>query len=82
MHTRSQNVAMVDTETGKVVERQLENENGERRGFYAGLPAPVRVGIEPTGHTQGFEGMLSEVGHENWVRKMGKVLQKAVADNV
>lgn len=64
LHTRYQQIAMVDTETGELVERRLEHESGEARGFYAGLKGAVRVGIEATGHTAWFEAMLAELGHE------------------
>ena len=40
-HPRDQQIAMLDTETGELVERQLEYENGEVRAFYASLPKPV-----------------------------------------
>ena len=43
---------MVNTETGELVERWLENQNGEARAFYASLPEPTRIGIEATGYTQ------------------------------
>jgi hypothetical protein len=33
LHTRYQQIAMLDTETGELVERRLEHENGE-----AGVP--------------------------------------------
>src|SRR5215472_14450852 len=32
-HTRFQQIAMLDTETGEVLERLLERSNGERRSF-------------------------------------------------
>ena len=67
LHTRYQQIAMVDTETGELVERRLEHENGEARKFYVGLEAPVRVGIEATGPTRWFERMLAELGHELWI---------------
>ena len=62
LHTCYQQIAMLDTETGELVERRLEHESGEARDFYAGLKGAVRVGIEATGHTQWFEAMLSELG--------------------
>src|SRR6202162_899343 len=65
-HPRYQQIAMMDTETGELVERRLEHENGEARDFYAGLPKPVRVGMEATGYTQWFERLLAEFGHELW----------------
>jgi len=67
LHTRYQQVAMLDQETGELIERRLEHESGEARAFYAALPAPVRVGIEATGHTRWFERMLAELGHELWI---------------
>src|SRR5260370_28515425 len=67
LHTRYQQVAMLDAETGELVERRLEHENGEARAFYAALSSPVRVGIEATGHTRWFERMLAELGHELWI---------------
>lgn len=67
LHTRYQQVAMLDGETGELSERHLEHENGEARRFYAALSSPVRVGIEATGHTRWFERMLAELGHELWI---------------
>ena len=67
LHTRYQQIAMLDTETGEVIERRLEHANGEARAFYAGLQGPVRVGIEATGHTRWFERLLAELGHELWI---------------
>jgi len=67
LHTRYQQVAMLEQETGELIERRLEHENGEARAFYAALSSPVRVGIEATGHTRWFERMLAELGHELWI---------------
>ncbi len=64
LHTRYQQIAMLDEETGELIERRLEHENGEVRAFYAALGNAVRVGIEATGHTRWFERMLRELGHE------------------
>ena len=61
-HTRFQQIAMLDTETGEVVERRLDHSNGGR--FYAELQKPVRVGMEATGYAQWFEAMLAKLGHE------------------
>jgi transposase len=67
LHTRYQQVAMLDTETGELLERRLEHANGEARAFYAHLPGQVRVGIEATGHTRWFERLLAQLGHELWI---------------
>jgi transposase len=66
-HTRYQQIAMLDTESGELLERRLEHGNGEAQKFYAELPAPARVGVEATGYLQWFEQMLAEQGHELWV---------------
>ena len=57
-HTRSQHIAMLDTETGEIVERRLEHENGEARRFYESLKEPAMVGIESTSYTRWFAEML------------------------
>ena len=67
LHTRFQQIAMLDTETGEIVERRLEHETGEAQQFYAALAAPARVGIEATGYARWFERMLREQGHELWI---------------
>ncbi len=36
LHTRYQQIAMLDQETGELIERRLEHESGEARAFYAG----------------------------------------------
>jgi transposase len=67
LHTRYQQIAMLDEETGELIERRLEHESGEARGFYSSLEGRVRVGIEATGHTRWFERMLAELGYELWI---------------
>jgi len=57
---------MLEVETGEIVKRRLEHENGEAKAFYAGLAKPALIGIEATGYTQWFERMLAEQGHELW----------------
>ena len=45
LHTRYQQIAMLDTETGELIERRLEHAHGEARAFYASLQGQVRVGM-------------------------------------
>ena len=78
LHTRYQQIAMLDTETGELVERRLEHESGEARAFYASLQGPVRVGIEATGHTRWFERMLAELGHELWIGDAAQIRASVV----
>lgn len=72
-HVRMQQIAMLDAETGEMVEKRLEHENGEVRKFYAGLPEPALVGIESTSYTRWFAEMLSELGHELVVGDAAKI---------
>ena len=62
LHARQQSVAMLDTETGEVVNRTLMHEGNEVREFYAQLPQPVLVGIEAIGPMQWFLKLLGELG--------------------
>jgi transposase len=75
-HSRLQQIATLDTETGEVVERRLEHESGEAKRFYAGLKEPALVGIETTGYTRWFAEMLAELGHELVVGEAGKIRAK------
>ena len=67
LHTRFQQIAMLDTATGEIVERRLEHGTGEAQRFYAALPGPARVGMEATGYARWFERMLREQEHELWI---------------
>ena len=49
LHASQQTIAMLDRDTGEVVEQTLKHEGETVREFYAALPAPVVVGIEATG---------------------------------
>jgi len=75
-HSRSQQIAMLDTGTGEVVERRLEHDGGEAKSFYEGLKEPARVGIETTGYTRWFAEMLAALGHELVVGEAGKIRAK------
>ena len=66
-HSRFQQIAMLDSTTGEVVERRLEHENGEAEKFYATLPCPARVGMEATCDAPWFERVLREHHHELWI---------------
>ena len=72
-HTRFQQIAMVDTTTGEMIESRLEHENGEAREFYASLHATARVGMEATFNAQWFERLLAEYHHELWVGNAAKI---------
>jgi transposase len=59
-------MAMLDKETGELVERRLLHTE-EARAFYEGLQGPVLVGIEASGNTHWFESLLARCGHELWI---------------
>src|ERR1700722_3730000 len=77
-HTRYQQIAMMDDQTGELVERQLDHENGEVQKFYAELPKPARIGVEATGYMQWFERLLAELGHELWIGDAAKIRASVV----
>ena len=72
-HSRMQQIAMLDTETGELVEKRLEHESGEAKRFYEELQEPALVGIETTGYTRWFAELLAELGHELVVGEAGKI---------
>src|SRR3989441_11491604 len=78
LHSRYQVIALVETDTGEMVTRRLEHENGEARAFYATLPKPALIGIEATGYTQWFERLAAELGHELWVGDPAEIRARAV----
>jgi hypothetical protein len=56
LHTRYQQIAMLDTETGEEVERRLEHENGEARAFYSALPRPASAPPEVKAYRMPLSG--------------------------
>src|SRR6202790_3827669 len=73
-HPSYQQIAVLDSVTGEMVEKALSHERKEEvRAFYAGLEGPARVGIEASGQSQWFERMLAELGHEVWIGDAAKI---------
>ena len=75
LHARQQTIAMLDTDTGELVEKTLEHYDEEMRKFYSALPGPVLVGIEATGSMQWFLRLLEELGIECRVGHPAKIRQ-------
>src|SRR6266566_5214012 len=73
LHTRMQQVAVLDTGTGEVSERQLPHEGTTVEDFYAALPRPVTVGIESTGYAIWFHALLQRLGHTVLVGDAAKI---------
>ena len=82
LHASQQSIAMLDRDTGVVVEKTLTHEGGAVREFYASIPAPVVVGIEATGSMGSFLRLMEElaiecrVGHPTAIRKAETRRQK------
>jgi transposase len=74
LHARQQSIALLDTETGELIERTLDHETDQVREFYSSLTGPVVVGIEATGAMQWFLQLMEEleiecrVGHPAKIR--------------
>src|ERR1700685_2529366 len=64
LHARQQTLAMLDTNTGEVVNRTLQHEGNNVREFHSNLAKPVRVGIEATGSMQWFVNLMEELAIE------------------
>ena len=73
LHTRQQQVAVLDTATGEILEQQLLHEGTTVEDFYAALPRPVTVGIESTGYAIWFHTLLQRLGHTVLVGDAAKI---------
>ena len=82
---RQQTSAILDTETGVLEERVLENAGNTVRDFYLSFEKLVRVGIEATGWMQWFLQLMEEldiecqVGHPAKIRSCEPRNQKLIA---
>jgi transposase len=65
-HPSFQQIAMLDKETGELVERRLLHTQ-EARGFYEELKGPVVVGVEASGNMDWFESLLGRCHHQMWI---------------
>jgi len=66
-HPSFQQIAMLDTETGELIERRLYHADGEAQRFYESLSGPVRVGVEASGNMLWFERLLAKLKQELWI---------------
>src|SRR5438876_12000892 len=79
-HPAFQQIAFVDTETGELQERRLEQPEGAEK-FYRELAAQgkrVRVGMEASGHARWFERLLAELNIELWIGDAAEIRTKRV----
>jgi hypothetical protein len=61
LHASQQSIAMLDGDTGEIVEKTLTHEGGAVRAFYATIPPPVVVGIDATGSMGWFLQLMEEL---------------------
>ena len=78
-HPGLQQIALVDTESGRRQEFCLSHASGTEpvRQFYASLSRPVLVGLEASGYSQWYEEMLEELGIELWVGDPARIRKAA-----
>ena len=62
LHSRNQQVAVLDTDTGEVQERGSLTMI-RRSSILCSLPRPVTVGVESTGYAQWFHALIQRQGH-------------------
>jgi transposase len=74
-HPSFQQIAMLDKETGELVERRLLHTQ-EARAFYEGLQGPVVVGVEASGNMDWFESLLAGCQHEMWIGDAGAIARQ------
>ncbi len=60
LHTRKQQVALLNTDTGELRDQELSHDSDAVERFYAALPPPVTVGIESTGYSLWFHALLHQ----------------------
>src|ERR1700746_2373566 len=73
LHTRQQTVAMLNVETGEIVEKTSRHEGDAVREFYSTLAGLTRVGIEDTGSIEWFVEWMEELGIDCQVGHPAKI---------
>jgi hypothetical protein len=64
LHASQQSIAMLDRDTGAVIEKTLKHDGEAVREFYASIPPPVVVGIDATGSMGWFLRLMEELAIE------------------
>jgi len=73
LHSRKQQVAVLDTRTGELVEQELAHDGEAVERFDRALPPPVTIGIETTGYTRWFHALMHQLGHTVVVGEAAKI---------
>ena len=82
-HASQQTLSYLTTEDGEIHRCRLEHEAEDPRHenvrrFYSQFESKVIVGLETGGHSQWFENMLEDLGHEVWVGDATRIRRLAV----
>src|SRR5258708_37025058 len=80
-HPSFQQIAFLDQETGECGEQRLNHSDGDAEKFYRELKqrgVSVLVGLEATGYSRWFEGLVAGLGIEAWFGKAADVKTKRV----
>jgi transposase len=72
-----QTVAYCDTGDGEIHLAQLDHRKDDVRAFYAQITGQVIVGLEASGYSAWFEGMLEELGHTVWMGHATEIRRRA-----
>src|SRR4029453_6109035 len=73
LHSRKQQVAVLDTTTGEVLEQELAHDGDAVQRCYRALRPPRTIGIQYNGYTQGFHALMHRLGHTVPVGEAGKI---------
>ena len=73
LHSRKQQVAVLDTATGEVLEQELLHDGDGVERFYRAVSPPVTIGIETTGYTPWFHALMHRLGHTVLVGEAGRI---------
>jgi len=63
LHSRSQQLADLDAETGEVRELRLPHDTDAVERCYTSLPRPVTIGVESNDYAQWFHALIQRQGH-------------------
>jgi transposase len=74
-HPSFQQIAMLDKETGELVERRLLHTE-EARAFYEGLQGLVVIGVEASGNMDWFESLLAGLKQELWIGDAAEIARQ------
>src|SRR5512145_744292 len=73
LHTRKQQVALLDTDTGELWDQELSHASDDVERSYAALSPPVTVGIESTAYSLWLHAPLQRLGHTLLVGEAAKI---------